>query len=125
MSGLREDLMQAILNRDLSADFFDNDKLADSILSIPAMQEIIKKAEIVDSFIGDAHAREFSILMEKAKKWDRLMSITEPLAITPLFEDWHDTWSTTCPCLPLVIGNVIIHIGEECSFRGKEAGKHE
>lgn len=60
--------------------------------------------------------------LEKARKWDRLMSITEPLAITPLAEDWHDTWSTTCPCLPLVIGNVIVHIGGGCSFGGKEDG---
>ena len=60
--------------------------------------------------------QDYKEMAEKAAKWDRLTSITEPLAITPLLEDWHDTWSTTCPCMPLVIGNVIVHIGGGCSF---------
>ena len=88
---LRDDLYETIHAR---LGDIELDEVVSDILSLPAMQE----------------------LHEKARKWDRLASITEPLAITPFFEDWHDTWSTTCPCLPLVIGNVIVHIGGGCSF---------
>ena len=118
-----KDKLQAIIEDAQDDNYSDSPRFVDAILELLA--PTIEKAEAYDA-LGYTTAyiepENYQEIKEKARKWDRLMSITEPLAITPLAEDWHDTWSTTCPCLPLVIGNVIVHIGGGCSFGGKEDG---